>query len=383
MTSDQISEPSSGLREGPSDAGFQLKLIWPAQNPQSAPCKASCPAGGSVREWIGLVAQCNKLGLTKAEAYRQAWELIVDRNPFPATMGRICPHPCETGCNRIDKDDAVAVNQMERFLGDWAISQNLSLRRLSRTMQNETVAVIGAGPAGLSFAYQMARRGYHVTVYDRHEKAGGMLRYGIPDYRLPPRVLDAEIRRITDLGVTLALGLNVGHDPDLRTLGQEHDVIFVGIGAQLGKRLDIPGEEGSSVLTGTGYLSELNAGREVPVGKHVVVVGGGNTAIDAARSARRRGSSVTILYRRSRCEMPANCEEVKDAMEEGVTLEFLVAPVEIVRTDGVVSSIIAQRMQLAEPDDSGRRRPVPIPNDVFELPVQTVISAISQAVDWT
>lgn len=297
-------------------------------------------------------------------------------------MGRICPHPCESGCNRIDKDDAVAVNQMERFLGDWALSQELALPGRSAPRRNQTAAVIGAGPAGLSFAYQMARLGYGVTVYDRHEKAGGMLRYGIPDYRLPPHILDAEIRRIVDLGVKLELGVTVGEDPDLETLAKRHEVIFVGIGAQLGRKLGVPGEKGPDVMTGTTYLHQVNSGREVPLGQHVVVIGGGNTAIDAARTARRNGAAVTILYRRSRLEMPAEEEEVEEAMEEGVSFEFLAAPIEIRRTNGSVSSIVVQRMRLDEPDDSGRRRPVPIENASFELDAQTVISAVSQSVDW-
>jgi len=368
---------------GDLSAEFRLNLVFPVQNAQSAPCLANCPAGGSIREWLGLVAQRSKLGLTKKEAYKHAWELIVDRNPFPATMGRICPHPCESGCNRIEKDDAVSVNQLERFLGDWAISESWTLPRPSPSSMDVSVGVIGAGPAGLSFAYQMARYGYQVTVYDRHEKAGGMLRFGIPDYRLPPHVLDAEIQRIVDLGVELKLGVTVGVDPTLEELSREHGIIFVGIGAQVGRTLGIPGESGPGVLAGTEYLQMINSGTEPPLGEHVVVVGGGNTAIDAARAARRRNATVTVLYRRTRHEMPAIAEEVDDAIEEGVSFQFLASPTTIVRSDGSVSAVLVQRMELGAPDDSGRRRPVPVSDSEFEVKAETVISAISQSVDWS
>ena len=180
---------------------FHLDPIHPEQLDKLPPCSANCPSGVNIRDWIAKIAQRDGTGLSKEEAYAQAWYAIVEYNPFPATMGRICPHPCEADCNRKDKDGAVAVNALERFVGDWAIEQGLSLPVLEVETKSESVGVIGSGPAGLSFAYQMQRRGYAVTVYDLHDAPGGMLRYGIPEYRLPRHVLEAEVSRISDLGV--------------------------------------------------------------------------------------------------------------------------------------------------------------------------------------
>ena len=362
---------------------FSLAYIRPVQTEKLPPCGSNCPSGGSVREWIGLVAQRDKLGLTKVEAYRRAWETIVDRNPFPATMGRICPHPCEAECNRIEKDGAVAVNELERFLGDWGLEKELPLKRIEDRKREEAIGVIGAGPAGLSFAYQMARRGYPVTVYDRHEQAGGMLRFGIPDYRLPPAILDAEISRIGDLGVSFKLGTRIGADVSIESLRGQFDVLFVGVGAQIGRNLGIPGENGPGVVSGTDYLHRINTGAAVDPGPDVIVVGGGNTAIDAARAARRQGAQVLILYRRTRNEMPAIEHEIDEALEEGVRIEYLAAPIEIKRSSTGIESVLVQRMTLADADDSGRRRPVPIDGDIFDVAASAVMVAISQEPDWS
>lgn len=375
--------PRKPSTDRPAD-GFRFAPIRPAQEAGTPPCNGNCPSGTKIREWIGMVAQRSKLGLTKEEAYRRAWESLVDVNPFPAVMGRVCPHPCESECNRIAKDGSVAVNELERFIGDHAIEQGWPLVRISMEARKELVAVVGAGPAGLSFAYQMARHGYRVTVFDRHEQAGGMLRYGIPDYRLPPEVLDAEIGRIEELGVDFMLGSAVGQDPTLDELRRDFDIVFVGIGAQIGRRLGVPGEDGDGVWAGTEYLDLVNRGRDVEVGSSVVVVGGGNTAIDAARTARRRGADVTLLYRRTRNEMPAIDHEIDEAMEEEVDIVYLAAPAEVLRDEsGGLTGVRVQRMELGEPDSSGRRRPVPLEGDAFELPASAVIVAISQEPDWT
>lgn len=357
--------------------------ITPAYRPQqvqkAAPCQGGCANCGDIRGWIATVAQRDKTGLSWSEACARAWRIITEVNPFPATLGRICPHPCEDHCNRGDLDQPLAINAMERFLGDFAIRSGLPLSHREKTHRAQSIGVVGAGPSGLSFAYQMARRGYRVTVYDVREKAGGMLRYGVPDYRLPQSVLDAEIRKIVDLGVDLSLNTRVGHDITLEELRARHDCLYLGIGAQEGRVLDIPGAIGPGVWTGTNYLSRINCGERPEVGKSVVVIGGGNTAVDSARCARRNGAEVSILYRRSRSEMPAVEQEIKDALEEGVQLIELVAPLAVRRQfHGRVAAVLVQRMQLGKRDASGRRRPVAVAGSEFEIRADTVISAIAQ-----
>jgi len=366
-----------------TESALTASMIHPQRQEKLPPCCGGCLSGGDVRGWIGVVAQRRKLGLSDDEAFREAWNILSAVNPFPATMGRVCPHPCEAGCNRTTKDGPVAVNALERFLGDWAIANRVSLPRIEETRSRpESIGVIGAGPAGLSFAYQMARRGYHVTVYEKEAKAGGMLYYGIPQYRLPGEVLESEIERILDLGVELRLGTIIGRDISVSELRDRHTILFLGIGAGRGLRLGIPGEDGAGSWTGTGYLSQVNQGMPVELGERVVVVGGGNTAVDAARTARRSCPEVTLLYRRTREEMPAIDVEVEDALEEGVTIEFLAAPVEIRREDGAVRAVVVRRMKLGEPDASGRRAPVPVSGSEFEVPADSVIAAVSQEPDW-
>ena len=351
----------------------------PKQVEKAAPCQGGCANCGDIRGWIGTVAQRDKIGLSAEEAYAQAWRIITDVNPFPATLGRICPHPCEDHCNRSELDEPLAINAMERFLGDFAIRAGLPLVRNGDAAGDVWIGVIGAGPSGLSFAYQMARRGYRVTVYDAREKAGGMLRYGVPDYRLPQEVLEAEIQKILDLGVELKLGVEVGRDISLEEVRSLHSSLYLGIGAQQGLALRIPGAEGPGVWTGTDYLARINRGETVAVGDRVIVIGGGNTAIDAARCARRGGAEVTILYRRSRQEMPAIAHEIDDALEEGVELVLLAAPVALTReSDGRLKSAQVQRMALGEPDTSGRRSPVPIEDSEYEVTADAVIMAVAQ-----
>ena len=363
---------------------FRLEIIQPEQLDKLPPCRAGCPSGTNIRDWIAIIAQHDRLGLSKEIAYARAWNRIVECNPFPATMGRVCPHPCEAECNRKDKDGAIAVNALERFIGDWAIQQGLSLPVLEADAKPESVGVIGAGPAGLSFAYQMQRRGYGVTVYDRHPKPGGMLRYGIPDFRLPRHVLEAEVDRIVDLGVRLEMGARVGTDLPFSELRLRHEVLFVGLGAQAGRDLGLSGEVGTDTWAATEFLRRHNSGEDIPIGKEVVVVGGGNTAIDVARVARRKHANVTILYRRTRAEMPAIDIEVDEALEEGVRIEYLVSPVAFIRTDsGDLTGIQVQHMKLGERDASGRPRPVPIDGAISTVLASTVVNAISQEPDWS
>ena len=384
--------PTVGMRAHGAvpDAGDEVRasllasaLLRPEQAQKTPACSAACVTGADVRGWIGIVAQRRKLGLSDDEAYARAWNKIAAVNPFPATLGRICPHPCERRCNRGGKDGAVAINALERFLGDWGLRKDLRLPTLDEGRKPESIGVIGAGPAGLSFAYQMARRGYRVTVYEKQQKSGGMLHYGIPEYRLPEDVLEKEVGRILDVGVDLEVGIAVGHEVSMRDLHERHAALFLGIGSARGLRLGIPGEEGAGAWTGVEYLGALNRGESVTLGGDVVVVGGGNTAMDAARSARRTGARVTVLYRRTTDEMPAIASAVEAALAEGVAIEYLASPVRIERSDGVVKGVVAQRMRLGEADCSGRRECVPLAGREFSLPADSVIAAVSQSADWS
>lgn len=358
-------------------------MIRPLREEKEAPCCAGCGSGTDVRGWIALVAQRRALGLSDREAYTRAWQHVVEVNPFPAVMGRVCPHPCESNCSRTGKDGAVAINALERFLGDWALAEGLGLPRLHPPGNHpQSIGVVGSGPAGLSFAYQMARRGYAVTVYEKEQKAGGMLYHGIPQYRLPEAILEAEVGRILDLGVDLRLGTALGRHVDLELLRHHHDAVFLGIGAGHGLEMGIPGESGEGAWAGTEYLGRVNRGERVELGDRVVVVGGGNTAVDAARTARRGGAEVTMLYRRSRKEMPAIEAEVDDAVAEGVRIEYLTAPVEVLRDAGRIRAVLARRMALGEPDAMGRRTPVPVPGTDWRIDATAVIAAVSQRPDW-
>jgi len=365
------------------DFAAESRRITPVYRPQqvekTAPCQTGCANCGDIRGWIGTISQRAKTGLSREQAYTRAWQIITEVNPFPSALGRVCPHPCEDHCNRSELDEPLAINAMERFLGDWAIENKIPLTRLDDSEKKEWFGVVGAGPSGLSFAYQMARHGYRVTVYESGEKAGGMLRYGVPDYRLPQDVLDAEIGRILELGVELKLNTVVGRDLSLEQLRDRHSALYLGIGAQLGRALGIPGEQGPSVWTGTDYLSRLNRGEEIELGERVIVIGGGNTAVDAARCACRSGAQVTILYRRTRHEMPAVEHEIEDALEEGIELVFLVAPQRVERdADGRLTGLAACRMKLGEEDSSGRRRPIEIAGSGFILAADSLIAAVSQ-----
>jgi NADPH-dependent glutamate synthase beta subunit-like oxidoreductase len=376
-------------------SGSEQSPLRPRVVEKLAPCIGDCPSGNDIRGWLTVIAQREKQGLSLEEAMDRAWLLEVETNPFPSIMGRVCPHPCQDVCNRKEKDAAVQINSVERELGDWGIKRDLSLPTLDETGAGKKVAIVGAGPSGLSCAYQLARRGYGVTVFEAFDKPGGMLRYGIPRYRLPREIIDAEVARIEQLGVEIRCNTIVGQDIDLEQLRKDYDAVFVGIGAHKGRSMGIKGEDGPGVYTGTEFLNKANSEQPLEVGEKVVVVGGGDTAIDAARMSlrlasdaatmsRRMGAQVTILYRRTRAEMPAIGREIEEAVEEGVKLEFLAAPAEVVRdAEGRISKLRIQRMELGEPDESGRRRPVPIEGAIDEIDADTLVLAVSQEPDWS
>ncbi len=376
---------------GGGASGSQISPLRPRYLEKLPPCTGNCPSGNDIRGWLTEISLREKLGRSLDEACERAWRNYMETNPFPSVMGRVCPHPCEDHCNRKEKDGAVGINSVERFIGDYGLEKGLVPTMIEgEEPKQEKVAVIGGGPSGLACAYQLARRGYPVTVFEGLPKAGGMLRYGIPEYRLPRDILDGEIQRIVDFGVELKCDTKVGRDITFDQLQKDYAAVYIAIGAHQGKKLGIDGEDGPGIWTGTEFLNHVNAGKKVEIGGNVVVIGGGDTAIDAARVSKRvtidsagiskrMGADVTILYRRTRTEMPAIEREIEEALEEGINIEYLAAPIEILRDeDGAVRAMVVQRMELGEPDDSGRRRPVPIEGDTYELPVETVITAVSQ-----
>ena len=316
--------------------------------------------------------------------FEDAAKLIRKRNPLPFVCGRVCYAPCETACSRSKVDEPVAIRALKRFAMDWE-RENLPDPEppAPEHTRTERVAVIGSGPAGLTCAYDLAQEGYGVTVFERHDRLGGMLAVGLPSYRSPRSILERDLDYIRKLGVEMQTGTELGTDFTIDDLlgdapGFGFDAVFLAMGAHRGIRLEIPGEESEGVVSGVGYLRNINLGRPQETGRRVAVIGGGNTAIDAARTARREGAEVTVLYRRTRAEMPAEDEEFDDAVAEGVQFEYLVAPVEVLNGEGRVTGLRCITMELGDLDGTGRRRPVPVDGSETDRPFDTVIAAISQ-----
>jgi heterodisulfide reductase subunit A len=340
---------------------------------EDRPCKAACVDACPIHT--------NVLGYLKHISegrFTDAYMLIRAKNPFPSVCGRVCYAPCEGVCNRGQLDDPLAIRDLKRFAVDHFDLDSLEVPQITKT--EKKVAVIGAGPAGLACAHDLAVEGHEVTVFEALPEPGGMLRYAIPEYRLPKEELRKEIRYIEKLGVTIRCGVEIGKDVNLDTIRTDFDAIFIGTGAPKGLLLGVEGEDLSGVMDGIQLLRAVNSNEAVSLGKNVAVIGGGNTAIDCARTSKRLGSEIVrLIYRRSRDEMPAANEEIEALLHEGIEIQFLTTPVRFYAEDGDLSRMECIRMELGEPDASGRRRPVPVENSEFSLAVNSVITALGQA----
>ena len=337
------------------------------------PCRDECPAGVDVQGYLALIAQGQD---------EEAVRLIKETNPLPLVCGRVCTRPCELVCRRNQVDEGVAIDFLKRFAADRDMESKRRIIAKKEAPKDQKIAIIGSGPAGLSAAYYLALAGYAVEIFEALPEPGGMLRWGIPAYRLPRDILSREIAFITDLGPRLHVGSVWGRDFTLQDLKDNgFAAVFVAIGAQASRRMYIEGEDHPHILKGTDFLRECETG-DAQVSGHVVVVGGGNTAIDCARTSLRLGADkVTILYRRTRKEMPANAIEIEEAAKEGVEMVFLSSPVAVADMEGRLQGLRCIRMELGKADRSGRRRPVPVPGSEFLLACDYAIAAIGQVID--
>ncbi len=335
-----------------------------------APCTRTCPAGLNVQGYIQLAKQGK---------YREAVQIIMKRIPLPGVLGRVCPSPCEAECRRAETDQPLAIRELKRLAADHVNLDDLPKPEIEEKEQK--IAVIGSGPAGLTAAYDLRLMGYQVTIFESLSVLGGMLRVGIPDYRLPPDVLDREIDHILGHGIEVRTGISFGTDLTIQDLEKDaFSAVFFGIGAHKSIKLGIPGEEDTAgVLDALAFLQDVNLGSRRKPGDRVVVIGGGNVAVDAAGVAKRTGSeTVTIVYRRSEKEMPAFSEEIEGVLEEGVELSCLTAPVRIFTENNKVAGLECVRTELGPQDESGRRRPIPVAGSEFVISCDAVVSAIGQ-----
>ena len=323
------------------------------------PCNNQCPAGENIQQWLYYAAEGD---------YEHAWRILTEENPMPACMGRVCYHTCEGKCNRGFLDESVGINSVERFLGDYALEHNLSFKRPARET-GKKVLIVGAGPAGLSAAYHLRRFGHTVHIVEMGKEAGGMMRYGIPVYRLPRNILDAEIKRITDMGVTIECGRKV-EDIEAEKKNGKYDAVILGLGASISTNVDIPQGDTTSVLNALSVLGQIETTGDIQIARRVAVYGGGNTAVDVARSLRRIGAEPIIVYRRNRDKMPANEEEMDAAIEEGIQVKWL----------STIASASKDKLKIEkmELDENGKPKPT---GQYEELPADAVVLAIGQNVD--
>ena len=336
------------------------------------PCRLNCPAGTDCQGYIKLIAEGK---------FREAVELIKEKLPLPASIGRVCPHPCETACRRQMVEEPISIAYLKAFAADKDLEENTFLPEIGGNT-GKKVAIIGGGPAGLTAAYFLRIKGHSVTIFDAMPQMGGMLRYGIPEYRLPKKVLDKEIALIESLGIEMKNNVKIGKDISFGQLRNDFDAVVVAIGAWNSLSVRCKGDNLDGVMGGIDFLQKVALKENIEIGKKVAVVGGGNTAMDAARTARRLGAEeVYVIYRRTKNEMPAEEIEIEEAEEEGIIFKFLTNPDEITGNNGKVNGIKLQVMELGEPDSSGRRSPVAVEGKFENIEVDSVIMAIGQKVN--
>ena len=347
---------------------------WGFQKPETAiitaPCQEACPAGNPIPQFLYLASEGRD---------KEALETLLKENPFPGVCGRVCFHPCENDCNRRPYDESVSIHAMERYVFDATSDQLLDRNPLLKT-NSKRVAIVGSGPSGLSCAYFLTILGHHVTLFEARKELGGIMRWGIPEYRLPKSVVRMEIQRILDLPMDVKTGVKVGKDISFEELNQ-FDAIFLSPGAGIGVPLGIEGEGLKKAWRGGDFLEKINSGKKIRIGKETIVIGGGNTAMDVARSALRLGARATVAYRRTRPEMPAIQEEVREAEEEGVRFEFLIQPVKITLLKNKRIKVKFQRMRLRGRDQSHRRKTIPIKGNDVTVEADGLIIAAGEGAD--
>ena len=336
------------------------------------PCKLNCPAMTDCQKYVGEIREGR---------FKDAVNTIYEVFPLPSSIGRVCPHPCEDACRRQMVEEPISIAFLKAFAGDKVAAEDPYVVQCEPDT-GKRVAIVGGGPAGLTAAYHLRRFGHAVTIYDQQPKMGGMLRYGIPAYRLPKDVLDREIQVIADAGVEMINNVKLGRDIEFDQLRSDYDAVLMAIGAWKSVGMRVPGEDLEGVQGGIDFLEKLGMGEKPVLGKRVAVCGGGNTAMDCCRTAVRLGAEeVYVVYRRTRAEMPAADIEIEEAEEEGVTFKFLTNPIEFYGEDGHVTGMRLQLMELGEPDASGRRRPVPIEGATEDIAIDDVLMAIGQTAD--
>ncbi|HHE37375.1 MAG TPA: hypothetical protein ENL20_02245 [Candidatus Cloacimonetes bacterium] len=336
-----------------------------------APCKIACPDKVDVQTYVSLIANGQ---------HHEAVKVIKENLPMPLSIGRVCPAFCEAECRRTIVDEPIAIRQLKRYAADFDLFDDWSYIPEKAPIKNKKIAIVGGGPSGLTCGYYLSNNGYNVTVFESAPKAGGWLRYGIPEYRLPKKILNKEIKLMCVNGMKIKTNVEIGKDISLSNLSKKYDAVYLGIGAQKAVPMRVKNSELKGCFLGVDFLKDFILGKKIKLGEKVAIIGGGNTAIDCARTSKRMGSDVTLIYRRTRKEMPAEAYEVDAAEEEGIKFHFLTNPVENIGKNGVLKTIKLEKMKLGEPDQSGRRRPVPT-GEFFNEDFDSIIAAISQSPD--